>query len=114
MKVYIRNCYTSPTRLFVRGGGELKSSKGKTQGDPIAMAAYSVGVTPLFPLIKNQLKANKTKHVAFADEVIGAERLRQLREWWNNITIYGPPIGYYPKPSKSWLAVKERDMPEEA
>ena len=45
-------------------------------------AAYSVGVTPLFPQIKNQFKATKTKHVAFADGVIGAERLRQLREWY--------------------------------
>ena len=30
-----------------------------------------------------------------------------LREWWNKIVENGPAFGYFPKPSKSWLIVKD-------
>ena len=39
-----RNCYTLPSRLFVRGKGELKSQEGNTQGDAIAMGLYALGI----------------------------------------------------------------------
>ena len=35
MSTYLRNCYNTPSRLFV-GGVELSSSEGTTQGDPLA------------------------------------------------------------------------------
>ena len=34
LATYIRNCYIAPSRLFVTGGKEIKSSEGTTQGDP--------------------------------------------------------------------------------
>ena len=36
--VYAINTYRLPSRLFVVGGQELKSSEGTTQGDPLSMA----------------------------------------------------------------------------
>ena len=44
---YIRNSYCTPARLFITGGAEIRSREGTTQGDPIAMAAYGIGLTPM-------------------------------------------------------------------
>ena len=33
--IYVQNCYTLPSRLFIIGGTEIKSSEGTTQGDPV-------------------------------------------------------------------------------
>ena len=101
MAIYIRNSYKRYSRLFISGGGEIKSVEGTTQGDPLAMAAYGVGITPLFGLIRNE-----TKQVAFADDLSGAKKLIHLRTWWDNISTYEPPLGYFPNASKSCLVVK--------
>ena len=34
---YIINTYRHESRLFISGGGEIKSREGTTQGDPLAM-----------------------------------------------------------------------------
>ena len=31
-----------------------------------------------------------------------------LRSWWDSVVTYGPFLGYYAKPDKSWLIVKEQ------
>jgi hypothetical protein len=38
--------------------------------------------------------------------------LENLRKWWDTITEFGPHLGYFPKPSKSWLVVKESKLEE--
>lgn len=30
----------------------------------------------------------------------------QLRNWWDNMLIYGPRLGYFPRADKSWFIVK--------
>ena len=45
MSLYIINTYRSPSRLFICGGGEALSQEGTTQGDPLAMAWYSVNTS---------------------------------------------------------------------
>ena len=45
MALYIINTYRSPSRLFICGGGEILSQEGTTQGDPLAMAWYSVNTS---------------------------------------------------------------------
>ena len=107
MSTYIRNCYQKHSRLFIAGGGEVRSAEGTTQGDPLAMAGYGVGITPLFQLIRND-----TKQAGFADDLSGAEKLINLRLWWDNIFTFGPLLGYYPNASKTWLVVKPQLLSE--
>ena len=44
---YATNTYRAPARPFVTGGKELKSTKGTTQGDPLAMSFYVISLQPL-------------------------------------------------------------------
>lgn len=107
MAIYIRNCYSVPSRLFVLGGTEISSSEGTTQGDPLAMPVYAIGITPLLEILKPETSDVTTlKHVAFADDLGGAGQLLELRCWWENIAKCGPKLGYYPNAAKSWLVVK--------
>ena len=80
------------------------SAEGTTQGCPMAMPAYGIGILPLLLLIKEDDPI--LKHVAYADDIGGGSRLKNLRDWWNRVVMFGPYLGYYPKPSKSWLVVK--------
>ena len=89
LSMFVENCYRHEIRLFVIGGAELKSTEGTTQGDPIATALYGLSLLP-----------------AYADDLTGAGKIRLLKMWWDLLSEIGPRIGYYPKPSKSWLIVK--------
>ena len=44
---FLYNCYAISARLFVIGGKELRSRKGRTHGDLTAMATYALGLTTL-------------------------------------------------------------------
>ena len=51
----IINTYRSPSRLFICGGGEILSQEGTTQGDPLAMAWYSVNTSMMILLLESAL-----------------------------------------------------------
>ena len=82
--------------------------EGVTQGDPSAMAMYSISIQPLIhSLATNQdplLPA--VKQAWFADDGTGGGSIPQLRKMWDNVNQEGPKYGYYPKASKSILIVK--------
>ena len=42
-----------------------------------------------------------------ADDVTGAGKIRDLREWWDNVIVEGEKIGYYVNENKSWLILKD-------
>ena len=101
--IYTYNCYAIPARLFVTGGGEIKSEEGTTQGDPIAMPIYAIGIDPLIKVLRSCLGVQQA---AFADDLSGTGSIESLKAWWDKEVSLGPKIGYYAKPSKSWLIVK--------
>ena len=87
--------------LFIDGCNIL-SSEGTTQGDPLAMAMYSVNVTPLITLLQDPSVAQ----VWFADDATAGGTLQGLLIWWTLLKHHGSMYGYFPNAAKTWLIVK--------
>ena len=107
---FVINCYQKPARLFVVGGIEIQSLEGTTQGDPSAMPVYAEGILPLMQVANEPLREgeDKARQSAYADDLAGAGTIEQLKRWWDVVVEYGKFIGYYAKPEKSWLIVKQQ------
>ena len=101
---FVENTYNTPPRLVLTETQEIESSEGTTQGDPIAMAIYALGLSVLQKQVHHE--KTKIKQVAFADDMTGAGELEKLKIWWDLINEHGPKIGYYPNAKKSCLIVK--------
>ena len=114
ISIYVFNCYAVPSRLFVTGGLEILSEEGTTQGDPVAMPLYAICILPLLETVIRVVTEKNLfiKYVAFADDVTGAGNLDALKVWWDAIIHYGPFLGYYVNPSKSWLIIKPEIVEE--
>ena len=109
---FIANCYMKPARLFVARNHEIKSREGTTQGDPTAMGAYALGVTPLIHSLNEFIFINehRSKEVAFADDFTVAGKASEIKAYWDILQQQGLLFGYFPKPSKSYLIVKEQHL----
>ena len=108
ISTFVPNCYTTPARLFVIGGTEIRSNEGTTQGDPVAMAIYAIGITPLIMMMIELVttRCDDIKMIAFADDFSAVGKLVSLIQWWTTLLEIGPKFGYYPEPKKSWLTTK--------
>ena len=42
--ILVKNCYSTPSRLFIVEGTEITSREGITQGDPVSMSIYGIAV----------------------------------------------------------------------
>ena len=113
---YIINCYATPSRLFIVGLGELLFSEGTTQGDPTAMGTYALGILPLVKFLLEFINLNEmnAKEVVFADDFSVAGSLNSIKDYWDKLTAIGPKYGYFPKPTKSYLVVKEKKVNKSA
>ena len=89
VRIYMKPCYMKPSRLFITGGKEISSNEGTTQGDPIAMRLYALGLMPMLSSIISNNTGNLI-HVAFADYLTGVGKIHELIEWWKNVLHYGP------------------------
>ena len=70
-----------PARLFTVDGGELLSKEGTTQGDPISMSAYALGILPLLQFLLDVISVNElnAKEVAFADDFTVACKISSIK-----------------------------------
>ena len=108
--IYVKNCYSLHSRLFIRGESEIRSCEGKTQGDPIAVTLYVIAIIPMILMIVDTTSKidDSTKTAAYADDLTAAGKIIQLKNWWETLCMLSPKFGYYPEASKSWLIVKEK------
>ena len=99
------NTYRAPVRMIIVGSGEISSTEGTTQGDPLAMAMYALAIVPLIHKLRSITP--DVKQVWYADDATGAGPCEKLREWWDQVEHLGPTFGYYPNAAKTYLIVKE-------
>ena len=105
------NTYRTPARLILVGGGEIESSEGTTQGCTLAMGFYALGTNPILQKLKSQVKS--ISQVWLADDATGVGKLNPLKVWWDLIKKEGVKYGYFVKPSKSWLILKDSEKLDE-
>ena len=91
------NTYRKPTNLYM-DGHILLSQEGTTQGDPLAMPMYAIGICPLIHKVSCDVQ-----QVWYADDATASGQLKDLRQWWDNLVIHGPDFGYFANPSKTSL-----------
>ena len=96
------NTYREDVPLHI-DGETLLSEEGTTQGDPLAMAMYAIGIIPLIRSLRN----DNLQQVWYADDATAGAKIAKLREWWDQLLTTGPDYGYHPNASKTWLIVKE-------
>ena len=97
--------YRITSRLFIANGGEMKLVEGPTQGDTLAMQFYGVSIITILNVLK--LEIPSVSQVWLADDASGAGKLGELFKWWKMIIHEGQKYGYFVKPSKSWLILKD-------
>ena len=90
--------------LFI-DGDHILSQEGTTQGDPLAMAMYTVGTLPLICKLHGDVT-----QVWYADDAFAGGRTSDLRVWWDSLVSYGPHFGYNPNICKTWLVVKPEHL----
>ena len=80
--IFVKNCYSTPSRLFIVGGTEITSREGIIQNDPVSMSIYGIGVTPLInmliDILSNEYSANGNV-MAYADDFSAARNLQDVR-----------------------------------
>ena len=74
----LQNTYQASVPLFVKEEGILWSSEGTTQGDPLAMAMYALGTTPLISRLQDSQP--EVKQLWFADDATAAGPLKALHQ----------------------------------
>ena len=98
----LANSYNHPSNLYVNNM-VLTSTEGTTQGDPLPMAMYGIGIMPLIELLQKPIVTQKW----YADDKSAAGELKSLRATPDNLEMHGKAVGYNVNPSKCQLIVKE-------
>ena len=98
----LTNTYMSDVQLYI-DGETLYSCERMTQGDPLAMAMYGIGILPLV----NQLNSHSATQVWYVDDATAGSKVDHVYEWWVSLNTNGPSYRYHANPAKTWLIVKE-------
>ena len=104
---YIHNSYKEPAKLYLPDGSHILSKEGTTQGDNIAMGMYAIGTKPLIDKLHEETAREQVMQVWFADDSTAGGKIQGINTWWNSLKENGPKYGYFPKPKKTYLIVKD-------
>jgi hypothetical protein len=108
------NCYNHWAVLVLRGNNGhavfIFSKEGVTQGDPLSMFAYGIGILPLI----RQLKAESPQvgQPWYADYAGAGAKFDEIERFFWRLCEIGPLFGYYPEPTKSILIVRQHNLKE--
>ena len=86
-------------------GHFLHSKEGVTQGDPLAMIAYGIGVPPLIRELRNTPPPPRVTQPWYADDAGAGWTFQQIQEHFWDLQARGPARDYYPEPTKSIFVV---------
>ena len=104
VSTYVLNGYGVPaSRSSLR---KLLSHEGRTQGDPLQMAIYSIWTTSLLNLLINLFDRKYATTVVFADDLTSSGKMKKLRKGWELLSSNDPLFGCYPQSHNSWIIVK--------
>ena len=74
------------------GSGEILSTEGATQGDPLAMVMYAIAVTPIIHHLRSFFQI--IQQVWYADDAAGAGSCDKVKMWWDELNRIDPLYGY--------------------
>ena len=102
------NCYRHWATLVVRDTGDgsghfLHRKEGVTQGDPLTMIAYGIGVLPLIRELQGAHPC--VTQPWYADEAGAGGKFSHILEHLRYLQARGPARDYYPEPTKIILVV---------
>jgi len=66
------------------------------------MPFYALATIPLICRLPSNVI-----HAWYAGDASACGEISLLRQRWDRLSILGPPFGYFPDVSKTWLIVKE-------
>ena len=73
---------------------------------------YSVSTRRIIETQKQS--TDSVKQVWFADDSAGAGDLDNIKIWWESLKVNGQAYGYFAKPSKTCLIVKDAQLVDRA
>ena len=85
----------------------LFSKEGVTQGGPLSMFGYGIGILPLICILKEEF--TEVRQPWYADDAGAGGSFSDLRHFFSRLQEIGPSHGYFPEPSKSILVVQEHN-----
>ena len=107
------NCYRHWAQLLVRSedgdiAAILYSKEGCTQGDPLAMIVYGVGMLPLVEKLEEEIP--DIVQPWYADDAGAAGDYENIAKYFELLVSEGPARGYFPEPTKSILVVQPENV----
>ena len=78
-------------------GNFFHRKEGVTQGGPLAMISYGIGILPLLGELCDA--HNQVKHTWYADSMCVGGHFASLRAHLDDLMLHSPPQGYFPEPT---------------
>ena len=76
---------------------------------PWAYPPSAISLQP--PITRLQVKSAASQYW-YVDDATGCGSQGDVKTWWDELMVSGPPLGYFPNPQKCWLIMKpEKDWP---